>query len=156
MIQRRNCARRKSRSKTKRSRDVSPDEVLFQPWFLPKRIQVAITRLVPVKCHNRMRVLFDEYGCMICGCDYGYRSNGMCLKCWSKIRARLLGSMKRQSRKQDRCFDVVLLRQTKLAKKLLGRFAACHHRVSRVPRPDMLRLMNPVDEALGSLRGVRV
>ncbi len=125
------------------------DEVLFHPWFLPRRIQLAIRAMIPPAYHQKMRNLFDDYGCLRCERDSDYGSNGFCRDCASQIRARLLGSARRRLKGSRVSFDAALLRRQRLAKRLLRRF-----KVSRsVSTPSRLdpRSINPVDEALAGL-----
>jgi len=99
------------------------DAVLLQPWFLPKRIADAIVGMVPPGFHKKMRYYFDDYGCMICGRDTRYHSNGMCMVCYCRVLRRLKKSVKRRApKKPDKRLDLVLFRQQKLAKSLLQDF----------------------------------
>ena len=125
------------------------EKVLFQPWFLPQRVAFAIHSLVPPTFWNKMRNFFDDYGCIICGKESGYHSNGMCKNCFDKTRKQLAQSVKRHlGPPRRRRIDLELFRQQKLARKLLGGF--CHsnrtskkkHRIGE-PTPA-----NPVYEAL--------
>jgi len=126
------------------------EKVLLQPWFLPQRITFAIHALVPPDFWNKMRYYFDDYGCMICEKESGYRSNGMCHSCYCKTRQRLLLSVKRRLESHPRMrLDMELFRQEKLAKKLLGRFARSRG-PSRRSRIDIRRLNNPVYDALSA------
>ncbi len=126
----------------------TPEKVLLRPWFLPKRVTFAIHGLVPPDFWNKMRNFFDDYGCMICGKESEYHSNGMCKGCYEETRRKLLRSVKRRlGHQSNRRLDLELFRQEKIAKKLLGRFC-------RVARPskkhgiDVPRQSNPVYEAL--------
>jgi hypothetical protein len=133
------------------SRSSTVESVLFQPWFLPKQVAFAIHELVPADFWNKMRHFFDDYGCMICGREKGYYSNGMCHKCNRVIRSKLLLSVKRHYAKQPRRrLDLELFRQEKLAKRLLGRFAARHRKPSRRRRSEMVLPHNPIYEALAA------
>lgn len=124
------------------------DKVLLQPWFLPSRIAVRIHELVPLVFYKKMRYFFDDYGCMVCGKDREYHSNGMCVDCHHRVIRRLARSVKRRSRfRPYRRLDHELLRQEKLARKLLSRFSVRKSPITR-RRPHELWTHNPVYEAL--------
>jgi len=125
------------------------ERVLLQPWFLPQRIAFAIHALVPPDYWNKMRNFFDDYGCMVCGKESGYHSNGMCKGCYDKTRKKLAQSVKRRlEREPKRRLDFEIFRQEKLAKKLLGRFSRSRRSASQRPCMDMAGRNNPVYEAL--------
>ena len=128
------------------------EKVLFQPWFLPQRITFAIHAMVPRDFWNKMRNFFDDYGCMICGAESEYHSNGMCLRCYAKIRKKLMQSVKRRLNSEPkRPLALVLFRQQKLAKKLLGPYARRSRASSLGRYLDIPGRNNPVYEALGAL-----
>jgi hypothetical protein len=129
------------------------ETVLFQPWFLPQHIAFTIHGLVPKHFWNKMRYFFDDYGCMICGTDLRYHSNGMCRICYVRIRKKIMLSVKRRSRSDphDR-LDLVLFRQTKLARKLLAGFSHGRKRHPKARRTEPAR-SNPIYEALSTRFG---
>ena len=150
-----NKSERKPAKVKRYSHRFSSDELLLQPWFLPGKIAFAIRSLAPPDYHLKMRYFFDDYGCMVCRRDHDYGSNGMCHNCMTKIRKKLTRSVRlRLKRPEQRRFDLGLVRQAKLANKLLKSFAEKPN-ASQRSRIRVLRPMNPVDEALGpdSLRG---
>src|SRR5579872_1233871 len=87
------------------------DDVLFQPWFLPKRTAYAIRSLLPTNFWRKMRHYFDDYGCLICESRTGYHSNGLCQRCHNKIQARLTRSIKRRSKGMNRVSEIKQFRQ---------------------------------------------
>ena len=129
--------------------DLSLSEtVLFQPWFLPQHTAFAIHGLVPKHFWNKMRYFFDDYGCMICGSESRYHSNGMCRICYARIRKKMMLSVKRRLRSDPHYrLDLVLFRQAKLAKKLLAGFSHGRNRHAKARRIEVER-SNPVYEAL--------
>jgi hypothetical protein len=99
-------------------------ELVLQPWFLPQRVAFAIRALAPPDYHLKMRHFFNDYGCMICKKDHDYGSNGMCTGCCMQVRKRLARSVRmRLKPKAERRFDLGLIRQAKLAEKLLKPFS---------------------------------
>jgi hypothetical protein len=140
---------RKSKTLTERTRGFRSEELLFQPWFLPQRVAFAIRSLAPINYHLKMRHMFDDYGCMICGKDHDYGSIGMCLPCFTKVRKRLERSVRiRQRPKSEQRFYQHLFRQGKLAAALLRNFSAGKRGASRRRHAGGILPMNPVDEAL--------
>lgn len=133
-----------------KSPSFSPDELMFQPWFLPKRVAFAIRALAPPDYHLKMRHFFDDYGCMICKKDHDYGSNGMCRPCCMSARKKLARSVRiRLKPKSQRRFALSLIRQANLAKKLLRRFSPENSGTTTASSFYRLRPINPVDEALG-------
>lgn len=128
------------------------DLVLLQPWFLPKRVASAIHGLVPHGYWRKWRDFFDDYGCLICGSESRYHSNGMCLTCSMRTRKKLAQSVKRRLKtKLKRPLGLELFRQQKFAKKLLGRYCRRGKPSSQVPGTCEVRRTNPVYEALSAL-----
>lgn len=138
------------RKTTTASHAALAEEVLLQPWFLPQRATLAIHRLVPVDFWKKMRNVFDDYGCLICGAQSNYHSNGMCRSCCTRTREKVLSSARRHAgRKQKLRLDLKLFRQEQLAKKLLSRFAADGAILAKNRRIGTV-LSNPVYEALAA------
>jgi hypothetical protein len=125
------------------------EEVLLQPWFLPRRVAFAIHGLIPPDFHLKMRYFFDDYGCMICGKRSNYHSNAMCGRCGETVRKKLIASVMRRSKsRSNRRLDLALFRQQSLAKSLLGRFAPASRNVTKTRTPKLPQRSNPVYEAL--------
>jgi hypothetical protein len=146
----------KSRNPKKRSNRFTSNELVFQPWFLPRHSQLAINSLIPPGYRNKMRAYFDDYGCMICGgTDVIYDCTGMCIPCHHTIVRRLRRCVRRRmAKKPDGRADLFMLRRAKLAKKLLGRFSP-NWRARSLRHPlDKILSNNPIDEALGFLSPV--
>src|SRR5271170_2629928 len=79
---------RRRRKMTTASYAALAEGVLLQPWFLPQRTTLAIHRLVPVDFWKKMRNVFDDYGCIVCGTESNYHSNGMCRSCYRRTREK--------------------------------------------------------------------
>ena len=149
-------ARKKQIESAHRFRETSglksyPDlvaKILLQPWFLPKKIAFAIHAMVPVDYYNKMRYVFEDYGCLICRTESNYHSNGLCLKCRSRTDKKILFSLRRRGRQGGAPrLDLALFRQQKLAQKLLSRFVAEGQNAPRRPHHGIAQ-NNPVYEAL--------
>jgi len=145
-----------SRNPKNGSNRFTSEELVFQPWFLPRRSRLAIDALIPPGYRNKMRAYFDDYGCIVCGAgDVIYGSNGMCIPCHGTVRQRLRRSVRRRmTGKPDDRADLFMLRRAKLAKKLLGRFSPNWRARSLRHRLDTTLSNNPIDEALGFLSPV--
>lgn len=154
VVHRRDLTRRtcKANARTTRAAGLRPDGLLLQPWFLGIRVASAIHALVPLQYWQKMRDFFDDYGCMICSSEQNYGSNGMCQYCYNEIVMKLGRSARRRMKsKAEQRFERSLLRQSRLAKKLLGRFSSKHRADSERRRPGKIDVRNPVYEALSPL-----
>lgn len=123
------------------------NESLFQPWFLPKHITYKLHGLIPPEYWNKMRYYFEDWGCIICGSDDRYHSNGMCVRCFVRTSGRLKQSMRRHSKSSpNQRLDLEMFRQQRLAKKLLSKFRgfSSAHPGRRMIHP--YRPCNPVYE----------
>ena len=73
------------------------EELVVQPWFLPKRIALAIFHLLPPDYRFRMRNYYLDYGCLRCDrIDVPYGANGMCNGCKLTVYSRMVVSAKRR------------------------------------------------------------
>jgi hypothetical protein len=134
----------------KESYEKLAESVLLQPWFLPRRVAFAMHRLVPADFWRKMRYVFEDYGCLICGTESGYHSNGMCHRCHDRTRKKVLFSARRHvGRKRKGRLDLELFRQQKLARNLLSHFAS-PSAISPKPRSVQVAQNNPVYEALSA------
>lgn len=90
------------------------------------------------------------YGCLICGTESGYHSNGLCHRCYGRTRKKVLFSTRRHAgRKRKGRLDLELFRQQKLARNLLSRYAS-QGAISPKPRSVQVAQNNPVYEALAA------
>lgn len=97
-----------------------------------------------------MRNVFDDYGCLLCGTESQYHSNGMCSTCYKRTREKVRLSVRRHALRGRRLrLDLELFRQEKLAKKLLSRFAAESATSRKKPHLGIAK-NNPVYEALAA------
>jgi hypothetical protein len=126
------------------------ESVLLQPWFLPRRNAFAIHSLVPIAFWKKMRNVFEDYGCIICGTESYYHANGMCANCYTRTRKKILLSTRRHAARGRKArLDIELFRQEKLAKTLLSRFANKNTSSTKKARYGLAHC-NPVDEALAA------
>jgi len=144
----RHRSRQRTRESVFKSYPALVEQILLQPWFLPKKVAFTIHSLVPVDFYKKMRYVFEDYGCLLCGAETGYHSNGMCQTCHARTYKKILFSLRRRGRQggQPR-LDLELFRQQKIARKLLSRFMAEGQKSPREPHHG-IQQNNPVYEAL--------
>jgi len=130
----------------------SVEDVLLQPWFLPKRIAEAIRGIVPNSFRAKMRYYFEDYGCMVCEREFLYHSNGMCMSCYRKVLSRLRKSVRRRAKSPHPRLDLVLFRQQNLAKKLLKHLVPANRIPTKRLTLQAYRPLNPVYEAFSAHR----
>jgi hypothetical protein len=68
-------------------------QTFLQPWFLPQNVAISIRAVLPPWYFHKMRIYFDDWGCLVCGEGSMYGSNGMCTRCVQRIEKRLLVSL---------------------------------------------------------------
>lgn len=65
---------------------VRQDDLVFQPFFLAKKVSDQIKRLQSVSEQRAWSSVFEKHGCIACGrVDVAYCSCGCCEKCYRKI-----------------------------------------------------------------------
>lgn len=101
------------------------DEVLLQPWFLPKKIAFSIRRLMPMWYADRMVAYFSTYGCLRCNRrKVVYACCGLCENCKNLIRSRLARCLKREVKNEPLRVELDTPRcdpqRTKKAQRLLA------------------------------------
>lgn len=128
---------------------LTKQEILLQPWFLPKRVARTIWGLVPADYRKRLHDYFDDYGCMRCSrLDVPYKSNGMCFACFRFVFSRLQQSMIRRSPERlQRRYGRELVGQAAKARKLLSEFSCPKRGASKASRFRTVRLSSPVIES---------
>lgn len=124
------------------------DDLLLQPWFLPKRMARAMRSLLPPDFRQRLHDFFDDYGCMRCGRkDVPYQSNGMCGKCIIGVFHKMYASANR--RLEDRLprrYGKEFMVKEQAAKRLLSGLSA-GAKVPKQRRRKMVELGNPISAA---------
>jgi len=79
------------------------DEVLLEPWFLPKATAYAILQLLPVSHRRKWSHFFEDWGCLRCDRKkVNHCSNGMCGRCRWKVTNRLKASLKKHAQQNVR------------------------------------------------------
>ena len=76
----------------------SMKELFLQPWFLDKKCASAIRRMVPQVLVHKMRLYFEDWGCLVCRSKKRrYGSNGMCHICTARIQKRLYWCLRKRA-----------------------------------------------------------
>jgi hypothetical protein len=74
------------------------DEVLLQPWALPREIATAVLRLLPVTHQNKFRC-YEDHGCFRCGpTNKPHQSLGLCASCHARMHSRIKSSITKRVR----------------------------------------------------------
>lgn len=73
------------------------DEVLLQPWVLPREIASSILRLLPVPHQDKFRYCYEDYGCFRCGTkNKPHQSLGLCATCHGRLHSRIKTSISKR------------------------------------------------------------
>ena len=74
----------------------------LQPFFGSNEVAYEIKRRQTVHEQNKFSYFFEDWGCMICGTrKKAHRSCGMCLACHTRIRQRIIGSLRKRQPPKD-------------------------------------------------------
>jgi hypothetical protein len=142
----------KAIEKRRNRAQLTREELVFQPWFLPARIARTIRWLIPPDYRLRFHYYFDDYGCMRCKRkDVIYKSNGMCRGCVIDTFEKLQLSLSKRT--QDHALKSLknrygheFLANALRARKLLAEFS-CYKLPAGSPTKSFPR-HNPVSGAL--------
>lgn len=121
--------------------------MLLQPWFLQKRVAIAVRALLPPHYRRRLRDCFDDYGCLRCDrLNVAYRSNGLCAECFMKIIHRLKTSAERRGKdRPSHGYGRRLLEEVEQARKLLREFIPKDRAAPGTRQGERARGKNPVE-----------
>jgi hypothetical protein len=78
------------------NKDVLPESLIFEPWFLPHKATYAIRALLPPEHRFKLRDYFAEWGCLRCETKQGYWSLGLCERCYVMVHNRLRTCLRRR------------------------------------------------------------
>jgi hypothetical protein len=136
------------RSKQKHGTRLTKQELVLQPWFMPKRVSRIIWSLVPPDYRKRLHDYFDDYGCMRCSrLDASYKSNAMCRSCYMKVFNRLQQSINRRSPDRlPRRYGKEIVCKAAQARRLLAEFSRKGSTSSKTRRFRSVRLSSPIVE----------
>jgi hypothetical protein len=74
------------------------DEVLPQPWFLPREVSNEILRLLPVPHQDKWSFFFQDWGCLRCdSTKVMHQFLGLCQRCYGITINRLKASILKHS-----------------------------------------------------------
>lgn len=72
------------------------DNIFMQPWYLTRKLAIRITKMLPRSHTHKMRMYFEDYGCLKCGKKkVMYGSNGFCARCKDKVMHQMLFTIRR-------------------------------------------------------------
>lgn len=131
---------------------IGTEELLLQPWFLPKPIARKMRSLLPPDFRKRLRDMFEDYGCLRCGRkDIPYQSNGMCRMCMLKVFHRIKMSANRRLKgRLAASYGNDFIAKERGARKLLDEFSrVAEKRRKRVTK--IIDLGSPVAAAFETL-----
>lgn len=75
------------------------DSIFMQPWYVPRKIAIRITKMLPEPHTHKMRMYFEDYGCLRFGRRRVlYGSNGFCIRCKDKVMHQMLFTIRRHFR----------------------------------------------------------
>jgi hypothetical protein len=99
-------ARRLSQGQAKSPEEMTTaeltDEVLAQPWMLPREIANSIMRLLPVSHQEKYSYRYADYGCFRCGTqDKPHQSLSLCARCYALLHAQIKAGIVKHARSED-------------------------------------------------------
>jgi hypothetical protein len=78
------------------------DEVLAQPWMLPREVAYSIMRLLPVSHQNKYGYRYEDYGCFRCGTkDEPHQCLSLCRRCYALLHAQIKAGIVKHARSED-------------------------------------------------------
>ncbi len=78
------------------------DEVLAQPWVLPREVAYSIMRLLPVSHQDKYRYRYEDYGCFRCGTkDEPHQSLSLCKRCYALLHSQIKAGIVNHVRRED-------------------------------------------------------
>ncbi len=141
---------RRPSTKSHARADGDPRELaMLQPWFLPLEIAYAVKQLIPREYLSRMRWMFEDFGCILCGTkSVRYGGNGFCRDCRWGLLKRMIASMKKRFGSPEKLMrlkpTVQLIDSAVLARKLLADLVSARSSVASYQKGhDKKSLANP-------------
>jgi hypothetical protein len=78
------------------------EEVLAQPWMLPRSIASTILRMLPVSHQNKYSYRYEDYGCFRCGTkDVPHQSLSLCSRCYGLLYEQIKAGIVNHARRED-------------------------------------------------------
>jgi hypothetical protein len=97
---------------------IQRDDLLFQPFFLAKKVSDQIKRLQSVPEQRAWSSVFEKHGCIVCERkDVAYCSCGCCQRCYERIRMRKMAAIREADAERpvfDKPKDLVVMAQEAL------------------------------------------
>ncbi len=78
------------------------DEVLAQPWMLPREVAYSIMRLLPVSHQEKYSYRYEDFGCFRCGTtSEPHQSLSLCARCYGLLHSQIKAGIVKHARNQD-------------------------------------------------------
>ena len=78
------------------------DEVLAQPWILPREVAYSIMRLLPISHQDKYRCRYADYGCFRCGTkDEPHQSLSLYKRCYALLHSQIKAGIVNHVRRED-------------------------------------------------------
>jgi hypothetical protein len=78
------------------------NEVLAQPWILPRDVAYSIMRLLPISHQDKYRYRYEDYGCFRCGTkDEPHQSLSLCSRCYALLHSQIKAGIVNHVRRED-------------------------------------------------------
>ena len=78
------------------------EQVLAQPWMLPREIANSIMRLLPVSHQEKYSYRYEDFGCFRCGTtSEPHQSLSLCARCYGLLHSQVKAGIVRHARNQD-------------------------------------------------------
>jgi hypothetical protein len=118
------------------------DEVLAQPWMLPREISYSILRLLPCSHKEKYSYRYLDFGCFRCGTrDEPHQSLSLCSRCYALLHSQIKAGIVNHARREDLSpaqLAANLTRTSNNARRILAEIGTVAH-----PRKKQLALPAP-------------
>jgi hypothetical protein len=139
-------AKRLSQGQAKPSEEMTTaeltEEVLAQPWMLPREVANSIMRLLPVSHQEKYRYRYEDFGCFRCGTtSEPHQSLSLCNRCYQLLHSQIKAGIVKHARNQDLSpaqLTANLTRSSDNARRILADLGSVSHprkRAAALPAP---------------------
>ncbi len=115
------------------------DEVLAQPWMLPREICYSILRLLPCSHKEKYSYRYTDFGCFRCGTkDEPHQSLSLCNRCYALLHSQIKAGIVNHARREDLSpaqLAANLTRTSDNARRILADIGTPSHLKSRPALP---------------------
>lgn len=123
------------------------DQVLAQPWMLPREVAYSIMRLLPVSHQEKYSYRYEDFGCFRCGTTTEpHQSLSLCARCYGLLHSQIKAGIVKHARNQDLSpaqLTANLTRSSDNARRILADIGTVSHPKRRpalpAPKPGRRR-----------------